>query len=105
VATLASTHTQRFVRIKWVRVGIREVVSMPLSEIVASKLLPCPKCGSLVWLARIMPDELECDQPTFECEDCGHQVARIFEQSVPQPTTAAGSGGRSNEAPILTQIK
>ena len=45
---------------------------MPLSEIVASKLLPCPKCGSLVWLARIMPDESECDQHTFECEDCGH---------------------------------
>jgi len=63
----SSTHTQRFVRIKWVRVGIREGISMPLSEIVASKLLPCPKCGSLVWLARIMPDELECDQPTFEC--------------------------------------
>jgi hypothetical protein len=78
---------------------------MPLSEIVASKLLPCPKCGSLVWLARIMPDEPECDQHTFECEDCGHKVTRIFEQSVPQPTTAAGSGGRSNEAPILTQIK
>jgi len=34
----------------------------------------------------IMPDELECDQPTFECEDCGHKVTRIFEQSVPQPT-------------------
>ena len=65
---------------------------MPLSEIVASKLLPCPKCGSLVWLARIMPDESECDQGTFECEDCGHQVTRIFEQSVPQPTMAAGSG-------------
>ena len=68
---------------------------MPLSEIVASKLLPCPKCGSLVWLARIMPDELECDQRTFECEDCGHQVTRIFEQSVPQPTTAAGSDENS----------
>ena len=78
---------------------------MPLSEIVASKLLPCPKCGSLVWLARIMPDELECDQPTFECEGCGHQVTRIFEQPVPQPITAAGSGGWSKEAPILTQIK
>ena len=70
---------------------------MPLSEIVASKLLPCPRCGSLVWLARIMPDESECDQRTFECEDCGHQVARIFEQSVPQPTTAAGSGGLSRQ--------
>jgi len=70
---------------------------MPLSEIVASKLLPCPKCGSLVWLARIMPDEPECDQHTFECEDCGHQVTRIFEQSVPQPTTAAGSGGLSRQ--------
>jgi hypothetical protein len=40
-----------------------------------------------------MPDELECDQPTFECEGSGHQETRIFEQSVPQPTTAAGSGG------------
>ena len=50
---------------------------MPLSEIVAAKLLPCPKCGSLVWLARIMPNESECDC-TFECEDCGHQVIRIF---------------------------
>jgi len=69
---------------------------MPLSEIVASKLLPCPKCGSLVWLARIMPDESECDQSTFECEDCGHQVTKIFE-SVPQPTTAAGSGGLSGQ--------
>ena len=66
---------------------------MPLSEIVASKLLPCPKCGSLVWLARIMPDESECDQRTFECEDCGHQVTRIFEQSVP----AMGSGGLSRQ--------
>ena len=28
----SSTHTQRFVRIKWVRVGIREGISMPLSE-------------------------------------------------------------------------
>ena len=84
------------------RVGIREC---PLSEIVASKLLPCPKCGSLVWLARIMPDELECDQPTFECEDCGHKVTRIFEQSVPQPTTAGGSGGWSNESSYLTQSK
>ena len=74
---------------------------MPLSEIVASKLLPCPKCGSLVWLARIMPDESsECDQGTFECEDCGHQVTRIFEQSVPQPTMAAGSEGWSNDPPI-----
>ena len=78
----SSTPTQSFVRIKWVRVGIRECVSMPLSEIVASKLLPCPKCGSLVWLARIMPDDSECDQRTFECEDCGLQVTRIFE-SVP----------------------
>ena len=71
------------------RVGIREC---PLSEIVASKLLPCPKCGSLVWLARIMPDESECDRRTFECEDCGLQVTRIFE-SVPRPITAAGDGG------------
>lgn len=73
---------------------------MPLSEIVASKLLPCPKCGSLVWLARIMPDESECDQGTFECEDCGHQVTRIFEQSVLRQTKAAGTGGWSNEPPI-----
>ena len=64
---------------------------MPLSEIVASKLLPCPKCGSLVWLARI--DESECDQRTFECEDCGHKVTRIFEQSVPQPTTRREAAG------------
>ena len=70
---------------------------MPLSEIVASKLLPCPKCGSLVWLARIMLDESERDQRTFECEGCGHQVARIFEQSVPQPTMAAGCGGLSRQ--------
>ena len=78
---------------------------MPLSGIVAPKLLPCPKCGSLVWLARIMPDESECDQRTFECEDCGHKVTRIFEQSVPQPTTAGGSGGWSNEPSYLTQSK
>ena len=78
---------------------------MPLSEIVASKLLPCPKCGSLVWLARIMSDESECDQHTFECEDCGHKVTRIFEQSVPQPTTAGGSGGWSNESSLFDSIK
>ena len=58
---------------------------MPLSKIVASKLLPCPKCGSLMWLARITADEPGCDQRTFECEDCGHQVTRIFKwRSSPQ---------------------
>ena len=57
-------------------VGIREG-AIPLSKIVASKLLPCPKCGSLMWLAS--------DQRTFECEDCGHQVTRIFKwRSSPQ---------------------
>jgi len=61
-----------------VSVGDKGSVAMPLSEIVAAKLLPCSKCGSLVWLARIMLDEPECDQRTFECEDCGHQVIRIF---------------------------
>jgi DNA-directed RNA polymerase subunit RPC12/RpoP len=72
---------------------------MPLSEIVASKLLPCPKCGSLVWLARIMPDESECDQGTFECEDCGHQVTRIFELC--SSTDQGGGSGRwSYEPPI-----
>jgi len=56
---------------------------MPLPMIVASKPPRierpyCPKCGSLMWLARIMPHEPGWDQRTFECADCGHQVTRFF---------------------------
>ena len=50
--------------------------TMPLSKIIASKppLIErplCPKCSSLMWLARIMPDEAGYDLRTFECPECG----------------------------------
>ena len=52
---------------------------MPLSKIVALKppLIEralCPECSSLMWLARIMPDEPGYDLRTFECPECGHQT-------------------------------
>ena len=54
-------------------------LAMPLSKIVASKppLIErpvCPKCSSLMWLARVMPDELGYDLRTFECPECGYQA-------------------------------
>jgi len=57
--------------------------SMPLSKTAVSAPPPierptCPKCSSLMWLARIMPDEPGCDQRTFECAECGHEIVRIF---------------------------
>ena len=42
---------------------------------VAAKLLTKDEARRI---AANMPDEPECDQHTFECEDCGHQVTRIF---------------------------
>jgi hypothetical protein len=56
---------------------------MPLSKIVASKppLIErpsCPKCSSLMRLARIMHDEPGYDLRTFECAECGHEIIRKF---------------------------
>ena len=56
---------------------------MPLSKIVASKppLIErplCPECGSLMWLARIMPDEPGHDLRTFECPECGHEIRKVW---------------------------
>jgi hypothetical protein len=56
---------------------------MPLSKIVASKppLIErplCPECSSLMWLARIMPDEPGYDLRTFECPECGHEIRKVF---------------------------
>ena len=70
---------------------------MPLSKIVASKppLIGrpvCPKCSSLMWLARIMPDELGYDLRTFECPECGYQA---------QPNTAAKVVALANESRLI----
>jgi hypothetical protein len=62
--------------------GIRER-AMPLSKVTVSAPLPierptCPKCSSFMWLARTMPDVPGCDQRTFECARCGHEIIRIY---------------------------
>ena len=31
---------------------------------------PCPKCGSLMWLARITPEGPDHDRRTFDCPVC-----------------------------------
>jgi hypothetical protein len=54
-----------------------------LPKVVASKppLIErpfCPNRSSLMWLARIMPDEPGYDLRTFECPECGQGTVRKF---------------------------
>jgi hypothetical protein len=37
----------------------------------------CLTCGASMWLIRIEPYELDCDQRTFECQACGKSKTEI----------------------------
>ncbi len=37
----------------------------------------CERCGALMWLARIDPDEPSYERRTFECPECDHSMAWV----------------------------
>jgi hypothetical protein len=37
----------------------------------------CPACGTLMWLARIEPDEPDHDRRTFECPRCQDELTEV----------------------------
>lgn len=37
----------------------------------------CERCGAMMWLARIEPDEADHDRRTFECIGCDHQKTEV----------------------------
>ncbi len=47
------------------------LVQINCVKAVADGAATLSKCGSLMWLARIMPHQPGWDQRTFECDDCG----------------------------------
>ena len=38
----------------------------------------CPKCGALMWIARIEPDEPDHETRTFECPACDHLLTEVM---------------------------
>jgi DNA-directed RNA polymerase subunit M/transcription elongation factor TFIIS len=43
--------------------------------------LPCPECGSMMWLDRIEPRELGYEERTFECPRCLYSDSALVEVS------------------------
>jgi predicted RNA-binding Zn-ribbon protein involved in translation (DUF1610 family) len=37
----------------------------------------CPNCGTLMWLARIEPDEPDHDRRTYECPECDSSITEV----------------------------
>jgi transposase-like protein len=37
----------------------------------------CPRCGAMMWIARIEPDKPDHDRRTFECPSCDHSVTEV----------------------------
>lgn len=42
----------------------------------------CAKCGTLMMLATIEPDEPGHDRRTFECSNCGHAEVAVVKYQV-----------------------
>jgi predicted RNA-binding Zn-ribbon protein involved in translation (DUF1610 family) len=58
-----------------------------VSHVVEIHRPPCPKCGTLMFIVRIHPDEKpDHDQRTFECPDCKHEEIRIVKYRENDPT-------------------
>jgi uncharacterized paraquat-inducible protein A len=39
----------------------------------------CSKCGALMWLIRIEPDQSGCALRTFECPRCQNQMTEVID--------------------------